>query len=296
MTTERLYEFVVLARTLNFSQAAQKLFMTQSALSRHIMELETEIDTQLFERNTHGVRLTQAGRLMAQRAPSLLAKSESAAARLLRGSVETHGQIRIACLEGCYHQIMIFLSYFKSKFRNIDLQVDVLGEVDRGSVIENYDLTVSLVEMQNLPDFVQSGIAFTSLGVLAVLPDSRLGEQHRVNLEDLAGETLLVPYADELFCSYTANRHLAEKLTNHRVQILKVPSAESAIVMVGLGRGVAIVPQTTPISSFANVWQLDIATPGCVFDTYLYWDKSKQNPAAALLMEELESYQGGKAE
>ena len=64
MEIRQLRSFLAVADTLNFSRAAQSLFLSQSALSRQIMDLEKEIGLPLFERNTRRVELTEAGRLL----------------------------------------------------------------------------------------------------------------------------------------------------------------------------------------------------------------------------------------
>ncbi|SSW73253.1 Glycine cleavage system transcriptional activator [Achromobacter veterisilvae] len=56
-----LRAFEAAARRLSFSQAAQELFVTQSAVSHHIQRLETELGVALFERRTRAVALTAAG-------------------------------------------------------------------------------------------------------------------------------------------------------------------------------------------------------------------------------------------
>ena len=68
MKTEQLYEFLVLSRTLNYSRAADALYISQSVLSRHILEMEQELNTSLFFRTTHNVSLTPAGHLLARKA------------------------------------------------------------------------------------------------------------------------------------------------------------------------------------------------------------------------------------
>ena len=64
MNTDRLYEFLTLAQTLNYSKAVETLFISQSVLSKHIKDLEKELDVELFIRNTHSVTLTNAGQIL----------------------------------------------------------------------------------------------------------------------------------------------------------------------------------------------------------------------------------------
>ena len=61
MELRQLKYFIKAAETLNFSEAAKGLFITQSTLSQQIRQLETELDVQLFQRNSHEVTLTEAG-------------------------------------------------------------------------------------------------------------------------------------------------------------------------------------------------------------------------------------------
>ena len=61
MELRQLRYFVKVAATLNFSEAARALFITQSTLSQQIRQLEQELGTALFLRDSHGVRLTEAG-------------------------------------------------------------------------------------------------------------------------------------------------------------------------------------------------------------------------------------------
>lgn len=61
MELRQLRYFVQVATTLNFSEASRNLFITQSTLSQQIKQLEHEIGSQLFQRNSHSVCLTEAG-------------------------------------------------------------------------------------------------------------------------------------------------------------------------------------------------------------------------------------------
>ncbi len=298
MTTERLFEFLVLSQTLSFSAAAKKLFMTQSTLSRHIAELENELGVKVLERSTHSVRLTHPGRMLASRIPRLLEKSETALSRLRLTGSGTSGSVSIACLENTVHeQLVIFLNQFSGKYPDIDFNIEVLDRSDRVAVFDSHDLSFTGFELQKLPTYISSAAVFHTPGMLSALENHRLSNAYHVGLEALAGETLIVPYADEVFCSYAVVRQLAEKSSGYQLNIMKVPNVQSALAAVAFGKGVAILPQYLSENSLLNVWSVDISTPGCVFDTWVYHNESRDNPAAALMLEELLSFsRGGMAE
>lgn len=72
MELKHLRHFVAVAEEGNISRAAQKVFLTQSALSRQIKALEEEIGQCLLERHAHSIRLTPAGEILAREARELL--------------------------------------------------------------------------------------------------------------------------------------------------------------------------------------------------------------------------------
>jgi len=294
MTTERLFEFLVLSQTLNFSAAAKKLFMTQSALSRHISDLESELGVKVLERSTHSVRLTHAGRMLSSRIPRLLEKSQTAMSHLRLVGTQTSGSISIACLENTIHdQLVIFLNYFSAKYPDIDFNIQVFDRNDRIAVFEQNDLSFSVFEMPKRPEHIFSHSAFRSPGVLCTPEKHRLFTNYQVRLEELSGESLIVPFADDVFCSYATVRQLAEKSTGFGLNIIKVPNVESALAMVAFGKGVSILPQHLSQNSLLNVWGVEISTPGCVFDTYVYYNAGRNNPAARLMLEELSVFNTG---
>lgn len=71
MTLKQLEYFMEIARCLSFSVAAANLYISQSALSRSIASLESELGTLLFLRNRHSVALTPAGAILAASIPAL---------------------------------------------------------------------------------------------------------------------------------------------------------------------------------------------------------------------------------
>lgn len=76
MELRQLRYFVAVADTLNFSRAAESLYVSQSALSKQVAELEQELGVVLLDRDKRSVRLTDAGRKLLPEAKSILIQSE----------------------------------------------------------------------------------------------------------------------------------------------------------------------------------------------------------------------------
>ncbi|MCQ2146860.1 MAG: LysR substrate-binding domain-containing protein [Bacteroidales bacterium] len=77
MELRQLKYFLKTAETLNFSEAARSLFVTQSTLSQQIRQLEQELGVELFERDSHSVKLTESGERMYPCAKATLEDAES---------------------------------------------------------------------------------------------------------------------------------------------------------------------------------------------------------------------------
>jgi len=84
--------FVAVAELLHFGRAAEQLHIAQPVLSRQIRSLEKDLDATLFERDSHGVTLTAAGRQLFDDGRTLLASANAARRRVQRAA---HGPHRL---------------------------------------------------------------------------------------------------------------------------------------------------------------------------------------------------------
>lgn len=122
----QLYVFLVAAETLNFTQAAQQLHMTQPSVSQHIQALERHFDVQLFLRNGRSLQLTDAGLALvplAREAVALSIRTEETMDSL-KGDI--HGHLIVGCstTPGKY-----ILPYLLATFHNRHPQVRVTCQV-----------------------------------------------------------------------------------------------------------------------------------------------------------------------
>lgn len=96
LTLRQLEIFLAVARDGQVTRAAQTLHLTQSAASMAVAQLESLLDTELFEREGRTLKLTERGRLLLAEAPELLARVE-ALPELLGGQGKIlRGELRVA--------------------------------------------------------------------------------------------------------------------------------------------------------------------------------------------------------
>lgn len=91
-----LEQFVALARTKNFTRAADELHLSQSALSRAIQKLEDQLGSPLFERKPREVVLTDLGELLLERARKILQLMEDTISELSEAG--RRGRIRLGAI------------------------------------------------------------------------------------------------------------------------------------------------------------------------------------------------------
>ncbi len=96
MELSQLRTFRVVAETLNFTRAAERLGLTQSAVSHQIKSLETELGEPLFIRAKRGVKLSPAGQAALEHAVRLLDEAEALRERVAGGEHSPAGRVRAA--------------------------------------------------------------------------------------------------------------------------------------------------------------------------------------------------------
>lgn len=291
MNTGRLYEFLVLSKLLNFSKAADALYISQSVLTRHIQEMEKELGSPLLKRGTHGVTLTEAGRMLAKDGPDLISKSESALRRLRTQNVPAKGKFRIGIgLEFSYsNHIRSFIQGFLTRYPDIELQYDVFPGNTPSETALQYDLFFTPCLYHDLPASTKQILSKRN-GTFAVLPPSHsLMSCSAVSLHQLVGQTIIVPHAQELFGPYSQNWMLAEKATKGQLSIIKVDNLSTALFLVSMGKGICIAPRYVKNMIAPETFTVSISDQNCRFDEYLYYNENG-NGAAKLFFEEYQNH------
>lgn len=130
--------FFYVAKTLSFSEASKKLFISQSAVSQSVKVLEKKLGQTLFIRSTKKVQLTPEGEILYKHiepALNLIRKGEN---QLLEANSLNGGQLRIAASDTiCRYFLVPYLNKFHSAFPNVHIKVTNSTSIECARVLEN---------------------------------------------------------------------------------------------------------------------------------------------------------------
>lgn len=154
----QLRYFAAAAETGQFSLAAAKMFVTQSAITNAIGQLEDSLGVRLFERQPHGVALTAEGQGFYQHARHILDSLQDALREPRFRMHELAGSFRIAAtytLQGYY--LPPLLARFRAAYPDIEIDLHDMSraEVEAAVLVGEIDLGVIL--LSNVPDRARFG-------------------------------------------------------------------------------------------------------------------------------------------
>ena len=130
----------------SFSAAAEALNFTQSAVSQHIAALERETGTQLVERFSRGVRLTEAGTVRVTHADAILARLESAEEDLANIAGLRGGRLRLVCFQSAGATVVPrAVATFHGRHPDVELSLREAEPDEAAVLLKSGDADLALV-------------------------------------------------------------------------------------------------------------------------------------------------------
>lgn len=187
--------FLMVAKEQSFTNAAKQLHMTQPTLSRQLAFLEKELGTVLFERNGHGVTLTEDGILLKRRALEIIELEDKIVDDFKGDSELIEGSITIGCGEfTAIETLANICKEYKEKYPKVTIAIhtataDVVHEMmDKGLV--DIGLFLEPTTTEGL-DYIR--LANKDYWVVGMRPDDPLAKKEFITKEDLIDKPLIFP-------------------------------------------------------------------------------------------------------
>ncbi len=192
---EYIREFVTLAECLSFRTAAERLFITQSSLSKHIQTMERELDVTLFDRTTRSIRLSEAGQIFMPYAVELLSLFDEAEKKVSKFTHRKRPVLTIAVMQNPqYYDLAKYMVGFRKEHPDLPfsmVEADEFGlyEMFRRKIVNifpTYSNFHGVGEYIFMP-MVQSTV------VAIALSDHPFAGKEKVSINQLSMERLLLP-------------------------------------------------------------------------------------------------------
>ncbi|MCG0276456.1 MAG: LysR family transcriptional regulator [Thermosediminibacteraceae bacterium] len=237
--------FIAVAETQSLSRAAERLFVTQPALSQQIKQLETLFSVQLIKRTNRGIVLTEAGRILYDYAKRIVSTYEDLEKNMndFRASISGNLIVGASSIVGGY-AVPCSIFIFKEKYPETNIKLKVGNRSQILTELRDGAIDVAIVEGEKpYGNFVSSEIASDEMVVIAPNREPWNGK-NILMLEEFLSQPIIMREEG------SGTRQMVEKcLMEAGIEksslniVMELSSADSIKAAVEAGHGISIMPR-----------------------------------------------------
>ncbi len=269
MDLKQLRYFIAVAEELHFGRAAARLFISQPALSFDIKKLEEQLGIQLLVRNNKSVKLTNAGQVLLDEARNLLLQAEKVK-RLTQLSAEgAVGQLRVGFVNSMlYRGRPRAMARFEEQHPNMEVVLMEMNTSEQAQALQRGQIDIGFVHWAKLPTEIVSECLVADPFLCCLPAGHRLAGQPSVDLAELREEAFILfprslsPHYHDLIIARCVDAGFSPYI-RHEARLWQTIAA-----MVGLGMGVALLPETLCLAWKNEVRYLEIQQAGALSEIH----------------------------
>lgn len=234
-TLRQLDTFLEVARDLSISQAAEKMHVTQPAVSMQMRQLEDAVGVPLYEQMGRKIRLTEAGEDFQQYAIAAIAQLKQMEDAMAQRRGLKKGRVELAIVSTAKYFVPMLLVKFRKRFPDIDVALHIHNRENIVKLLNRNE--IDLIVMGRAPDNLDcaaTAFATNPMGVISA-PEHPLSRRRSAPLAILNDQEFVVRE------SGSGTRQAMERLfAEHQIQariVMEMPSNETIkqAVMAGMG-------------------------------------------------------------
>jgi len=246
MTITQLRCFVEVAKELNYAKAAANLYISQPAVSRHVIALENDLGVTLFSRSRHNVALTSAGMRFYSEAKDILERIDLSKSSILENPGEE--MLNVGCVSSIQIKGLskIYEAYHKSRPDVMISNTEISAfDYKRVSLGDHLDIAFVPNMAKGSSQYSDASLKYVSLYIgklcCVMKNDHRLSCKELVTFSDLEGETLI--FLDHEHCPPAMDEVQFEIRKNgSNYSYYYSGSSLYTVPMIIAGLGLAIMP------------------------------------------------------
>ena len=288
MDFRHLRAFIAVAEESSVTRAAARLHISQPPLSRHIRQLEDELGITLFIRHRQGVRLTDAGAGLLEKAKVLAAAASDFYETAGETTRSEQNRLRVGIGWGLWEAVNRIRVASARQFANITNDAtDVLCADVYNEQLQQRMLDLIFARPPFDAAHAESAVLFQERIMAVISADSPLASRKTLRLRDLANETLLVwdrhimPYLfDKVDALYER-----QGITPNRVPTPDAgPYNQAGLMKVASGKGIYLC-MGIPFTSTQTVSVVPLSDPDATLDICVAWRKGETSPTVCKFLE-----------
>ena len=244
MDTQDLKAFLAVADNKSFSEAAEKIHLSQPAVSKRISNLEVQLDTRLFDRISRKVYLTESGALLLPKARAILYELENTKQEINALTGDISGTLSLAISHHLgLHRLPNLLKQFTDEHRKIELDVHFSDSEKAydGIAQGQFDLAINTLSPNNKPKITAFPLWRDDLYFVCAV-NHPLANEPKLKISDLSNHRCLVPDL-----STFTGQLLKDLFTRHSLTLKPVMSTnflQTLSKMTEIGLGWSLLPKT----------------------------------------------------
>ena len=280
----QLRSFVVLAEELSFRKAAQKLYLTQPALSKQIRLLEESFGAPLFQRSARAVYLTSAGRFLLGKACTLLAQAGRLEAEMTAQRKGDVGTIVVGVAKNLIESIRCVGIEHSKRCPSVKLVYREVLSPAQYAALRTHEIDVGFVRPHSTSAHIVSKFLFREPLVVVVRKDHPLSNRKKVTLAQLANEAVyLFPrFGGKGMHETVLSLYRNAGITPRVVRTALTPEFVMS-TCVAFGKGITILPAGFPIQRELATMQLN--ERNAAREIHIAWRKQEQSQSILQFVE-----------
>lgn len=294
MNSRQLEYFLAVARELNFTKAAESMFVSQTAVTQQIKVLEEQLGVSLFERTKRKVILTPAGKVFQSEAMGILNRMDMAVRRTREVSSGFTGTLDIGFTVGIGNTgISERIQAFNQKYPNISMRFMNLSPSMLLKQLKSGEVDLAIMPL--FEEKYYTGIQYKKVAwdnFIAVLPKNHLLAQNQyITWGDLRDENLIL--------AATPNSEIGEdksivesflRLGYKPNVVYNIEDVETIFFMVSANMGVTILPayMAVPLETRGRLASVPFGGVADQIDIIAGWMPERENPSLERILPFLE--------
>lgn len=233
MVDVKLFTLLKVYETGNYTRAAEKLSLTQPAVSQHIKQIERELGTVVFDRSGGKIRPTPEGKLVIQYAERVVSLYEN----LQRALEDKRKSIDRLCV-GITHTsesniVTEVLAQYAEQFENmkITIQTDTINNLYE--MLKTYKIDIAIVEGAVADPSINSVMLDTDSLVLCVSNEHPLAKRSLVTIDELKKEKMILRLPSSgtrnLFAAHLESRNMSLEDFNVTLEVDNIATIKDLV-------------------------------------------------------------------